>query len=234
MNAVQLLQTELVSHHIDIALICETWLTDRHSDDHISVEGYTVVHKDRSKRKGGGICMFIRDSIIFSVLKPISSANVNFELMWITCEYLNIVYYIALCYHPPKPTYDYKSLITLISDDLTHLSTQTNMDNSVILLMGDLNQLPTDFLETDFGLVQLVDKPTHGNNCFDKVFCNRPDLFQTSVFASLIKTKHCAILVSDVNIDRTDVPVSSKRNKVTIYDLRRYNVTCTRFCCDMY
>ena len=43
MNAVQLLQSELVSHHIDIALICETWLTDRHSDDHITVEGYCDV-----------------------------------------------------------------------------------------------------------------------------------------------------------------------------------------------
>jgi len=44
-------------------------------------------------------------------------------------------------------------------------------------VVGDFNALNTGVLETDFGLLQLVSGPTHGNYCLDKVFTNRPDIF---------------------------------------------------------
>ena len=53
------------------------------------------------------------------------------------------------------------------------------MDNgsTVFVLTGDLNKLNTDQLQTQLGLDQFVNNPTHNNNILDVFITNRPDLF---------------------------------------------------------
>lgn len=46
----------------------------------------------------------------------------------------------------------------------------------VIIIAGDLNQLNTEFLITDYGLIKTVDQPTHGGNLLNKLFVNLPDV----------------------------------------------------------
>jgi len=62
----------------------------------------------------------------------------------------------------------------------------------VITIAGDFNQLNTEFLVTDYGLIQTVDQPTHG----DKLFVNLPDVYSEALFKSVIKTKHLAVAIS--------------------------------------
>ena len=99
--------------------------------------------------------------------------------------------------HLEPPFYQNATIIQVLSDDIEAIVLFN--DNSIIILASDLNLLCTDFLERDYGLVQLVNQPTHGNNILDKFFCSRSDIFSASVSKSLIKTKHQAVLVQDMS-----------------------------------
>ena len=72
----------------------------------------------------------------------------------------------------------YKNAFIIIIIIIIIEKTLSFNNNPIIILAGDLNLLFTDFLEQDYGLIQLVHQPTHGNNILDKFCCSRPDIFQ--------------------------------------------------------
>jgi Reverse transcriptase (RNA-dependent DNA polymerase) len=224
-HATQLLQADLCNNNVDVAMICETWFTCNHSDEFAAVDGYTLFRRDRLKRKGGGVCFYIRNVITCSILEVPSSKLTQLEILWIKCCYESIDYYIACCYHPPKPSYKAKLLTDAVAKDLEFLLCLAS--NPIIFVTGDLNQLHTDFLEQDFGLTQIVTMPTHGKNIIDKVFCNRPDIFSSLVLKSLVKTKHDAVLVNDQTVTRSILAVT--RKKIIVHDLRSHNIDKLRF-----
>ena len=96
---------------------------------------------------------------------------------------------------------------------------------AVLCVLGDFNQLDT-FLQYEFGLTQIVNTPTHGNNLLDKVFINVPDGYKTQVFKSLVKTKHQTVLVVPCSVHC----VPNKPQKFTLYDIRSHNVDLLRYC----
>ena len=116
-NAIQLLQAELKSNDVDIAMICETWFTSRHSDDALTIDGYVLVRKDRHKRKGGGVCFFVRNTMKHSIICCSSQISLQFEVLWLRCEYKESELCIACCYHPPKPCYNSDMPIRSLSAD---------------------------------------------------------------------------------------------------------------------
>ena len=86
--------------------------------------------------------------------------------------------------------------------------------NAVVVIAGDLNQLNHSELEVDFGLAQLVQQNT---SILDKFLTNRPDLFPTvTVFDSLIKSDHRAILVKGTSSDHLP-PVQQQHLKFVVY-----------------
>lgn len=224
-NAIEQLEIDFKILNIDIGIITETWFTDKHSDEDVSINDYNIFRLDRVKRKGGGVCFYVRKNIICNIIIFPSVQNVKFELFWIRCVFKNIVYSIACCYHPPKPQYTPPSLIDKLIQDIEHVIGCD--DASVILVAGDFNQLNTAALEDEIGLSQLVECNTHGEHLLDKVFCNRPDIFKASVQKSLIKTKHLAVLIQT---ESTPVQNNSclKRKKVSVYDLRPHCIARLR------
>jgi len=66
------------SCHPDIVCVTETWFKAKHADALFTVPGYTCVRRDRSKRKGGGICLYIRHPLQF-VNIDVHDANANVE-----------------------------------------------------------------------------------------------------------------------------------------------------------
>jgi len=119
----------------------------------------------------------------------------------------------------PTPVYALQQL------HLQRLLSRSKTDEFIILA-GDFNLLDCSQLENQYGLVQLVNQPTHGDNILDKVFTNRPDCFVASVGRNLLKTKHLAVIV---NCDQSAKPVSYNRVKVKLYDLRCHNIDRLRY-----
>ena len=59
-----------VQHHVpDIMCFTETWLKDTVENSVIHIRKYTLVRKDRIYAQHGGVCLYIIDTIPFTVLR---------------------------------------------------------------------------------------------------------------------------------------------------------------------
>ena len=97
---------------------------------------------------------------------------------------------------------------------------------SLLLLVIIIHLTVTcEFLESQYGLEQIVRVPTHGPNILDKVFTNRSDIFSTCVFNSFIKTKHKAVLVSCAE----QLPSVYPSDRRKMFDWREHNLDYLRY-----
>ena len=202
-------------------MICETWFTNKIDSSNITLDGYNLFRNDRHKRKGGGVCIYVRSEITSEVIWPAIHSNPSVEIVVLKCKYYQRSYFIACCYYPPKPLYSpdqFNDVITCVFEIISSY----DEDDAIIVLAGDLNQLDSDFLCNKYGLVQLVDTPTHDGNILDKFFTNRPDIYNNWFpMKSTVKTKHLAVLVYN-GVDQ--VHRNANRRKSLFYDTRSHNI----------
>ena len=52
---------------VDLICITETWLKNHIHDNIIAVEGYNLLRRDRIDNEHGGICMYIKSNINFTI-----------------------------------------------------------------------------------------------------------------------------------------------------------------------
>ena len=111
---------------------------------------FSLYRRDRKKRKGGGVCIYVKDSI----QSCIYSDSDDFEVLWVKIHFCDNCFYIADCYHLPNPKYNPVDFVTQLCSTIRSI-----IDSDVcpvFLITGDFNALCTDFLEEEFGLNQLV------------------------------------------------------------------------------
>jgi len=220
-HALQLLETELCRTDVDCALVTETWFTSKHLSQYVAIEGYNIFRRDRSRRDGGGVCVYIKNSIDCSVVSFTDSPT-PFEKIWVTFKYFNQVYYVACCYHPPAPRYRPADFIDDLTNELDTITRRADI-LPVVIVAGDFNGLKTDFLEEYCGLTLIVHDITHGKKVLDKVFINHPDMFNACVYRSLLKTKHNAVLISNETHIARQI-VKTERKRVKVYDVRSHAI----------
>ena len=80
----------------------------------------------------------------------------------------------------------------------------------------------------DFGLVLLVQSPTHGNNVLVLAFESRFDLYTPCVIKSILKTKNKAILAVPPEYKHTYAKTYN-REKIMVYDLKLHNIDKLRY-----
>jgi hypothetical protein len=103
-TALQQLHAELIQFNKAIAIVSESWFNCNHTDQFVEINGYLLLRKDRVKKKGGGVCMYVRDDIECSTLSLHSNTLSEYiEVLWYECRFGKAVYFIAACYHPQGP-----------------------------------------------------------------------------------------------------------------------------------
>jgi hypothetical protein len=118
-SALQQLETELIQFKIAIAIVSESWFNCNHIDQIVEIRGYVLLRKDRVKKKGGGVCLYVRDDINCSTLSLHPNSVSEFiEVLWSECRYGRAVYFIAACYHPPKARYSDSTLKAALTSDI--------------------------------------------------------------------------------------------------------------------
>ena len=65
----------------DLAFITETWLTDLIDTSNLAIPDYNIVCKNRTSGAHGGVCLYIKNSIQFTILDQLSSPE--FEILWV-------------------------------------------------------------------------------------------------------------------------------------------------------
>ena len=181
-NNLEDLEVVINENHVDIACITETWLPNNISNSFIEIENYSLVRKDRSvEKRGGVVCAYIKSSIGF---KPIDELNDSlFESLWLYLRPNRLprgfsCLIIGIIYHPPQED---DSLFTehLISSLDIGL---TKHPNAGIMLVGDFNHFSYWHICNHFNLRQMVKNPTRGDAILDLIFtnllhrCNSPEI----------------------------------------------------------
>lgn len=230
-GAIEQLLADVSSYNGDIVGICETWFKTNQPDSLFTLPGYTLHRQDRAGRPGGGLCIFVRQSISsFTVTLPSSSSNCGIETMCVHCVFNRTDFIVYLCYHAPRPVYRHDSLINYIISDFDFL--YNSYPCAAFLCAGDFNSLNCDFMSLELGLEQVNFSPTHGPNVLDKIFCSFCDIYSSYVVKAAVKTKHLLVICTDANIvDRpplcNDSP--SVKRRIPVYDLREPYVINLRY-----
>lgn len=157
-------------------MLTETWLQPDINDDKVlpNFNTFNIYRKDRAVKRGGGVLLGIRKTVCSYVVDTKSAI----EIIWVACKTspTNVVL-IGNCYRPPDSNSGFiAELRESITDAINLCHTKT------VFLFGDFNLPQIDWnllfspcntssqfisLTLDFNLVQVVNKPTRGNNILD-------------------------------------------------------------------
>jgi hypothetical protein len=218
--ATELLAQDLTVNSVDIAIICETWFRPYMQDNALAVNNYSLYRKDRQSRKGGGVCIYVKNSLRSTQLSLPQVDDNNFEVLAISCVTRSSTFIVLGCYHPPRPIYSLDDFKTALLLDFELLYSKYPL--ALFLFAGDFNRLDCNFVLTDLGLSCLTTGPTHGNNILDKIFVSNADLYHAVAVKSLLKTKHLAVLgLPSSNLNQAK---KCTARKVEVYDMRQPNI----------
>ena len=147
-----------------IAFINETRLDPNITDNMISLDGYDVIRKDRS-RNGGGVCIYLRSSINYKIRKDLVPPELEAVCVEIIKPHSK-PFLVTTVYRPP-------SSLPEFFDDFEKLIKAIDNENNEMYILGDLNcnmlktdkdaNMPTKKIKSSYELYQLtqiIDKAT--------------------------------------------------------------------------
>ena len=170
-------------HHFfktyDIICLCETWLTNGHTDNMIQIPDYDFIRLDRAcgnipnasnrPKRGGGLIIYFRKSIsqYISIVPSISIISRDLEQLWILYERPNHrTEVISVIYRPPSGTI--LNFFDEIRKSVDHI--QSMKPNAELTILGDINidyrlrhspeYKKVKDLEREYQLKQLISTPT--------------------------------------------------------------------------
>ena len=137
MQKIDSVRLDILQHDLDILCLSETWLHENIPDAFITADGYEIVRLDRDRKKGGGLCMFIKDSITYdqNIFKDLNLSDKNIEIQLVVIKSDNArSMIIANCYRPPNG-----SIERAVESLKLHLSMVPDVHKFEIVIAGDLN-----------------------------------------------------------------------------------------------
>ena len=129
-NKVRDVEELLYRGDYDILAICETWLDSSISDAIVHIPGYHVHRLDRKGRRGGGVCLYSRVSLIVSVIPHTSTVEAMF--IRIQSEQSVGIATVGCVYRPPDSSVSFWESLPDCVDDVSTA-------RSDLILVGDFN-----------------------------------------------------------------------------------------------
>ena len=163
--------------------VSETWIDDSVTDAEICIENYSVVRSDRS-RNGGGVCMYIRNDLAFSLLQDLKIEGI--ESIWIEIllpKTKPIV--VGACYRPPKQN-DFLELFEQTLNKLRPDCEQIILGDFNISFKNNTSSICKSYknILNMFNLKQLINTPTRvtptSSTIIDHIICNNQDKISQS------------------------------------------------------
>ena len=134
-DAFSALYADIKTNNIDICCISETWLNHTVCNSQVCPSGYTILRKDRTNRRGGGVAILCRNDW---KMEPLPNLTNSFECLWVKIATENSIFYVATIYHPPDHMYNPDDLVEFLANSCEQvLSTSPNTK----IIAGDLNKL---------------------------------------------------------------------------------------------
>ena len=169
--------------HFKIIVLTETWCGDTATKNSIyQIPNYTVIHKTRKEKQGGGLCMFIRNDLNLKLRNDLDKFDSDIETLSIEIENRNsknIV--LSGIYRPPRGN------INSFKDHLKTIMSKNSLTNKHVFITGDFNIISLDyssnehvkdFFHASFQnyFVPLINRPTRvtrkSATCIDHILTN--------------------------------------------------------------
>ena len=169
--------------------------------------GFVVCRCDRADRLGGGLCIYIKNSIVFEVC--LSYSNSVCELLIVKLANPSLI--VIAIYRPPSSlNSDFEDIIARMTQCIVEMPTP--MPN--IVVVGDFNVPNFNWEDSQSDCLisnimcpfvkQVVTKPTRGNNILDLVLCH-DDLVDSIEISKTSISDHCILHVN------SSIPVLDKQ-----------------------
>ena len=220
-NKIDELRLLIASHNslIEIISISESWLHYDIPDCCITIPTYNVIRSDRQNRIGGGVCVWLKDSINFLQYTPHNPIPTEIEFIFLVLFKFKIIF--CLLYIPPQLTAsNYLSIQQFIISNVDDLLIQWPAFKSIII--GDFNKMCTSDLESHCDVTPIVTENTRGNNILDQIFINTNDshVYKIIICSPIGDSDHnCITLVDSRSDNKTNVKTTHK-----VYDFRKSNI----------
>ena len=75
------LNTTDITNKVDTFILTETFCNDKRSDSFYQIQGYDLFRKDRVRKKGGGILVYVNDRLCAKLRSDLMETNT--EILWI-------------------------------------------------------------------------------------------------------------------------------------------------------
>ena len=173
-NKVDLLMGMLEDNSIDIAAVCETWITGPFTPTTASIKehGYLIAHNFRPNRRGGGTALIFKASLKLSPFK--------YERIFETFEFVMCSLKTNSCKMLFVTIYRTGYVTSIFNQELDLLLSDISTRFDTFVIAGDLNLhfencigtvKQTLDIFTSYGMKKLVNEPTHINgSSLDQIF----------------------------------------------------------------
>ena len=210
--------------------LTESWANIDITDAELGLTGYVMFRKDRIGRRGGGVILYVKESIQADEIKLEREADCD-EAVWCTIVSGNSKLTIGLVYRSPN----------INKEDNTKIKTAIKeVSKGECIIMGDFNHghMQWNYLEStgiedqqflfliqDSFLTQHVLEPTRGENVLDIVLSSQKELVDNvKIFEPFGNSDHNQIHF-DINVKSGSKNKKTyKRNfhKGNYKDMRKY------------
>lgn len=231
---IDILSHDMFQSEIDLLAISESWLKESIGDGFICLDGYNlerldcaVMSKDGTIKGGGGICVYIKSSILYNINRSSWVSSKDIEVLYLTLKFPNcrdIMF--VLFYHPPEG--NLHSALSEISTIVDYY--ETLPPGKDIIFMGDMN---VDLLAntssaddinhfcSEHRLKQLIQEPTrlgrYRNTLIDHVYSNSAYISHSGTFDIGLSDHKLIYVVKKKMTDK------HPKKYVWCRDLRSYN-----------
>ena len=210
----------------DIVLVSETWLNDEIDDGLIFMNNYSSYRCDRVLRKGGGVAVWVNNTLRSNTLAPVTTAPSTMETIFLKIIGEDFSLICICAYIPPglvKSEHDCISKFLIFESDRL-LSVYPD---SKLVFAGDLNDISTDFLQEQLCLENTVTVPTRGGAILDQIWID-PELRRfypnpAIVGSPLANSDHACVLLLPFSSQSIISPSSLSRSTL-VWDYRESNV----------
>ena len=214
------LTAQLLTVHMDIAIITESWLHDHIDSNILTIPGYNFVRRDRRDRIGGGVCAFVSSEIPFKRRSALESPEHECLWLWLRPHRLPRPLSGIICgvvYFPEAPAQVQRDRTTYIIETLD--SVKTSYPDCGVVLLGDFNTQDISDMLANHNLKQVVTRPTRGNSILDLILTDFSEHYsEPIVSAHLGSSDHGSVHWNSLSINQ----LSSQRAKRKRISMRRF------------
>ena len=138
-NKATVIKDYVIEHDLDMVILTETWLNktnDRRVTAELLPNGYSIVHKMRVDKRGGGIAVMCRNGDTHMMNMDLVAQPTSFENMELKLAMNTQSVHLFVIYRPPSTTENAKQIFL---DEFAELLSQIAISPNEALIIGDFN-----------------------------------------------------------------------------------------------